>query len=268
MVLEDRVVEADLVLEGERIAAIEPRGSHPAAGDEVIDASGKVVLPGGVDPHVHVWEPGAPELEGFEAASQGAAAGGITTFIEMPLSQPPTVDVESFALKRRLAEASCVVDFALWGGLLPGKLGNVASLREAGAVGFKAFMNKPRIDYYTNLPDGLLLEAMRQVKAAGSLIAVHCENEEILAYNREMLLAASRRDYLSHSDWKPVVAELDAIQRVLLFAGEVGVPVHVVHLSTARGAEMIAQAKARGQAVTVETCPHYLLLDLDDLARL
>ena len=267
LVLATGVVQADLVVEESIIAAISTRSLRAASEDEVIDARGLVVMPGGIDPHVHVWEPGT-DIEGFRAASEGAAAGGITTFFDMPLSDPPTTDLPGFEHKLRLARAGCIVDFGLWGGLVPDKLQEVPALTERGVIGFKAFLNRPRISFFTNIEDGSLLEGMALIRDAGSVIGLHAENDAILRRRKEVLELAGRRDPKSHAEWRPPIAELEGIQRSLLFAREEGVSLHIVHLSLADGAEAIWRAKKMDEDVTVETCPAYLLMDEEDLLRL
>ncbi|MGI6686698.1 MAG: allantoinase AllB [Bacillota bacterium] len=235
--------------------------------DEVLDVPGCLVLPGLIDPHLHLFEPGAEAYrEGFYFGTQAAASGGVTTIIEMPLSFPPVLDQESFNLKLKIAQSKVVVDFALWGGLIPASLKNINELKELGCIGFKAFMTNVE-EFYPITTDYHLIEAMKQVAEFDGLIAVHAENDDIVAYYTKLLKDSGRLDSEVHSDSRPEFAELEAIKRAILFAEHTNCRLHVCHLSTASGAEAIRQAKQRGVRVTTETCHHYLTFDRSELSR-
>lgn len=241
-------------------------GDPPVAARETIDAAGLLVLPGLVDAHVHFSEPGRGHWEGFETGSRAAAAGGITTFVEMPLNaHPPTVDAEALRLKRAAASVS-LVDYALWGGLVDDNLDDLAGLEAGGVAGYKAFMvtatDFPRADRR------ILREGMRRIAGFGSLLAVHAEDEEMTTRLTAELRDAGRRDRPAWSEARPIAAELRAIDDAIELAEETGVRLHVVHVSSAAGIDRISAAKARGVRVTAETCPHYLFFDETDLVRL
>jgi allantoinase len=257
----------DVAVADGRIAAIGPELGGPAR--EEIDARGLHVLPGVVDAHVHFNEPGRTDWEGFATGTAALAAGGATVGVEMPLNAiPPTVDAAAFDAKRRCAERAAVVDFALWGGLVPGRVDAMDELAERGVVGFKAFMSASGVDEFPRADDLTLYEGMRRAAALGRLVAVHAESEAITSGLAARARAAGRsgvRDYLAS---RPAVAEAEAIARAILLAEETGCALHVVHVSTGRGVALVAEARARGVDVSCETCPHYLVLTEADAERL
>ncbi|MGI6686710.1 MAG: allantoinase AllB [Bacillota bacterium] len=234
--------------------------------EKVIDADGCVVLPGLIDPHVHLFSPGSLEFrEDFYCGTQAAAAGGVTTIITMPLDIPPLIDRESFDSKREAAKSQSVVDFAFWGGLIPKNIQNLSDLHELGCVAFKAFMSYGE-DFYPNMPDQFLFEAMKKVASFNGLIGVHAENADIVAHYSKLLKENERVDGEAHSDARPEIAELEAIQRAILFAEYANCRLHICHMSTDKGAETVCSAKKRGVRVTSETCHHYLTLDRSELS--
>jgi allantoinase len=258
---------ADVGIQDGVIAAV---AEHlDAHAPQELDATGLYVLPGAIDVHVHCNEPGRTSWEGFATATSALAAGGATAFCDMPLNaSPPTIDGEAFDRKLAAARASSVVDFALWGGLVPGNLDHLEELAERGVIGFKAFMAPSGLDDFPAADDLTLLEGMKICAQLGLPVAVHAENATITAGLAERAIAANAtgaREYLAS---RPVISELEAIGRALALAGETGCALHVVHVSTGRGVALIAQARAQGVDVTSETCPHYLLLTEDDLERL
>ncbi len=228
---------------------------------EEIDARGLLLLPGAIDAHVHFNEPGRADWEGIDTGSRACAAGGTTTFFDMPLnSTPPVCDAASFAAKRAVAERKSWVDFALWGGLVPGNLDQLEALRDAGAVGLKAFMSDSGIDDFPRADAGTLLAGMEKAASLDLLVAVHAEID-----HPELVRGATVRDYL---DSRPIDMELEAIRLALDIAGETGCALHVVHVSSAEGVGLIHEAAHEGVDVTCETCPHYLVLTDEDAERL
>jgi allantoinase len=251
----------DVAIEDGRVVEVGPELSLPGA--EVVDASGLLVLPGAVDAHVHLNDPGRADWEGWATGTAAAAAGGTTTVIDMPLNaHPPTVDAAAFRAKREAAEAAAVTDFALWGGLVPGNAPRLAELAELGVVGFKAFMAPSGIDDFEAVDDVTLYDGMAEAARLGLPVAVHAENAQLVSR------PPAGRGWRDWGASRPTVAELEAIQRAVLFAEETGCSLHVVHVSTARGVAIVAEARARGVDVTCETCPHYLLFAEEDLERL
>jgi allantoinase len=253
------VERADIAIEGGRIAEV---GSNLREDREEVDASGLHVFPGGIDSHVHFNEPGRTEWETIAHGSAALAAGGYTAFIDMPLNNlPVTTDGLAFGAKLQAATRSSVVDFGLWGGLVPGNLDRLGELVERGVVGFKAFMCPSGIDEFPACNRHVLREGMQRIASLGSILLVHAEDPDHLREPR----GRTARDFVRS---RPPEAELDAIFRAIELSGETGCRLHVVHVSTAQGASLIQQARERGVDVSGETCPHYLLYVEDDLERL
>ncbi|WP_445150148.1 allantoinase AllB [Baekduia sp. Peel2402] len=232
---------------------------------EEVDARELVVLPGAVDAHVHLNDPGRADWEGFATGTTALAAGGTTTAIDMPLNAiPPTLDAASFAAKAEAARGVARVDVALWGGLTPGPLDRLDELAACGVVGFKAFMSASGVEEFEAADDVTLLEGMARAAALGLPVAVHAESDAITSTLAARAVAEGRTAMADYLASRPVVAELEAIARAILFAEETGCALHVVHVSTGRGVALVAAARARGVNVSCETCPHYLVFDADD----
>ena len=264
MVLPTGQRQADIAFENGVISAI---GSHLQTSAETIDATGLVVLPGVVDPHVHFNEPGRADWEGWETGTRGAARGGVTTVLEMPLNaHPPTTTAAAFDAKIAVASNKSLVDFGLWGGLVPENLGDLEALHQRGVVGFKAFMSHSGIDDFHRVPDGLLAIGLKVTARLGALVGVHAESQELL----DRHAAAQGPDRLSWCRSRPPAAEVEAIRRLLVCmrgAGK-GVRAHVVHVSCTEGLDVVDQARSNGVAITAETCPHYLAFDETDFDRI
>lgn len=247
---------AAIGIAGGKIAAL-----TPGAAREEIDATGLLVLPGVIDAHVHFNEPGRADWEGIPTGSRACAAGGTTAFFDMPLnSTPPVTDAESFREKREIAERKSCVDFALWGGLMPGNLDQLEALRDCGVIGLKAFMSDSGIADFPSSDPATLRAGMKRAAALGLIVAVHAEID-----HPELSHGTSIRDYLAS---RPIAIELEAIRLALDLAGETRCALHVVHVSSAAGVRLIAEARAAGADVTCETCPHYLVLNEQDVERL
>ena len=257
---------ADVAIDGETIAEV---GAELPGGRVEIDAAGLLVLPGVVDAHVHLNDPGRAEWEGFPTGTLALAAGGATTAVDMPLNaSPPTLDAASFAAKREAARGRIHVDVALWGGLVPGPLDRLDELAACGVVGFKAFMCASGIEDFPRVDEDTLGAGMRRAAALGLPVAVHAEDEELTA---SLTSAARAGGHTGVSDWlatRPIEAETRAIACAVALAEETGCALHVVHVSSAAGVAVVAGARARGVDVTCETCPHYLLLAEEDVIRL
>jgi len=261
------ILAADLAVVDGRIAAIAPDLAGGAA--EEIDGAGLHIFPGLIDAHVHFNEPGRTDWEGWASGSRALAAGGGTVACDMPLNaHPPTLDGDSFRAKRAAAEAASVVDFALWGGLVPGDLDRLDELAACGVIGFKAFMANSGIDDFPAVDDLTLLDGMARAAALGLPVAVHAENDTITARLAARARAEGRRSVRDFLRSRPAIAEVEAIARAIQFTAETGCALHVVHVSTGRGAALVAEAKARGVDVSCETCPHYLALTEEDAERL
>jgi allantoinase len=263
LVTADGPQEADLAVTDGRIADISPELEGVAR--EEVDASGLHVFPGIIDAHAHFNEPGRTHWEGFATGTRALAAGGMTAYVEMPLNaHPPTCDAECFDLKVAAAKASSFVDFALWGGLVPGNVVHLDELAERGVVGFKAFMSNSGIEDFKTADDLTLLEGMQRAAELGLPVLVHAENDQITSWLARRAVAEGRTTMRDYLDSRPVVAELEAIGRAILFAEETGCSLHVVHVSTGKGVALVATARARGVDVTCETCAHYLVLTQED----
>jgi allantoinase len=235
----------------------------------VLEAEGCYVLPGIIDAHVHFNEPGRTEWEGLASGSAALAAGGGTTFFDMPLnSEPPVIDAARLREKRALAEEKSCVDFALWGGLIPGNLDQLASLRDAGVVGFKAFMSESGIASFPRVNATVLREGMKRAAKLGLPVAVHAEDETLAARFTAAEQAAGRHDAAAWLASRPVEVELEAIRVALELAGETGCSLHIVHVSSPEGVALVEEARDRRVDVTAETCPHYLLLNDQDVAEI
>ena len=257
----------DVAVEDGRIAAIGPELEGPAR--EEIDARGLHLLPGAVDAHVHFNEPGRSDWEGWETGTKSAAAGGTTVIVEMPLNaHPPTTTAAAFDAKLAAAQRFAYVDFALWGGIVPGNLDDLDELAARGVVGFKAFMSASGVDDFERADDLTLYEGMQRAAALGLPVAVHAESEAITSGLTGRAVAEGRtgvRDYLAS---RPIIAELEAIATAITLAEEAGCALHVVHVSSGRGVALVAEARARGVDASCETCPHYLVFDEGDAERL
>ncbi len=233
-----------------------------------LDASGLHVFPGLIDAHVHFNEPGRTHWEGFASGSAALAAGGGTTFFEMPLNaDPPLLTPADFDAKRAAAERSSLTDFALWGGLTPDNLGEMDALAACGVVGFKAFMSNSGIPEFRAVDDFTLYEGLARAADLGLPVAVHAESEALTAGLSAKIQAAGGRSAADYLASRPPVAEWEAVQKALLFAETTGADLHVVHVSTARGVRLVREAAARGVRATCETCPHYLFFSDSDLLR-
>ena len=261
--------ELDLLIRGARpfreigiadgkIAALAP---GPARAE--IDASGLLVLPGVVDAHVHFNEPRGARIgkDGKPGRAGGGRGGGVTTVCDMPLnSTPPVVTVAAFDAKRAAAGARSVCDFALWGGLVPGHLDDLEPLAARGVMGFKAFMSHSGVDDFPTADLATLRSGMECAARLKLPVAVHAE------FDRSAPRAGTGvRDFLAS---RPIESECEAIAAAIDIAGETGCALHVVHVSSARGVELIAQARERCVDVTCETCPHYLLFTGEDMERI
>lgn len=222
----------DISIASGRIAALAAPGT--LAGATVLDASGLVALPGVVDIHVHVNEPGR-DWEGFVHAGRAAAAGGVTTLVDMPLNAtPPTTDADQFHRKAAVAAGRCLVDYAFWGGLVDDNVAQMAALAACGATGFKACMSDSGVDF-PRAHDGVLLAGLREAARLGQVVAVHAESEEITRYLRQRLQAQGRKDWRAHLEHRPPVTELETIGRAIGLAEAAGARLHIVHCFIAAG---------------------------------
>jgi allantoinase len=247
------VALADIAIKDGLITDVGPDLSDDG---EEIDAAGLRVFPGGIDSHVHFNEPGKTEWEDIAHGSAALVEGGYTCFVDMPLnSLPVTTTVAAFDSKLAAMRRSAKVDFGLWGGLIPGNLNQLAPLVERGVMGFKAFMCPSGLDEFPACDLPTLREGMKRIAELDSILLVHAEDPALLREPK----GPTAGDFIAS---RPPEAELSAIETCVALSGETGCRVHVVHVSTAAGADLL-----RG-AVSGETCPHYLLYTDEDLRRL
>jgi allantoinase len=276
---------ADLVLVSRRV--VTPEGERPGAvvvrdgavsdvaevaaapsAANVTDVGDLAVLPGCVDAHVHVNEPGRTHWEGFATATRAAAVGGVTTLVDMPLnSLPPTTSPDALATKRAAAEGQVHVDVAFWGGVVPGSEDHLAALHDAGVLGFKAFLCDSGVPEYGDFAPAALGDLAARVAALDATLIVHAEDPDTVAAATARV-AAGRTDPRRYATWleaRPPEAEERAIAAVVEAARHAGARIHVLHLSAASGADLVAAARADGVPVTAETCPHYLTLAAEEV---
>jgi allantoinase len=245
-----------------RIVAIEPLDSALTATLEVVLGEDEVLMPGLVDTHVHINEPGRTEWEGFETATRAAAAGGVTTVIDMPLNSiPPTTTVEALEIKRKAAAGAVYVDTGFWGGAVPDNLDQLRRLHDAGVFGFKCFLLHSGVDEFPHLNTAQLELALEQMHDFGALMIVHAENSQ--AIDRAPSAEGDRyRRFLAS---RPRGAENVAIAEVIEAARYTRARVHILHLSSSDALPMLASARREGVLVTVETCPHYLSFSAESI---
>ncbi len=250
-----------VVVSDGRIVAIEAYDAEVEAPDEIVLADDEVLLPGLVDTHVHVNEPGRTAWEGFASATRAAAAGGVTTIIDMPLnSVPPTTTLEALRTKQDVARDQIVVDVGFWGGAVPGNLADLAELHEAGVFGFKCFLIHSGVDEFAHLDSDGFAEAMDEVARLGALMLVHAEHADQVDDSR-----AAGPSYAGFLASRPPAAEQSAVAEVVAQAERTGARTHLLHLSSADAVPALRRARAGGADLTVETCPHYLVLEAGDV---
>lgn len=249
------------VRDGRIAAVLDLDPSHPArsvpARETIRLADGEVLLPGLVDTHVHINEPGRTEWEGFDTGTRAAAAGGVTTVIDMPLNSiPATTTVDALALKREHASTRAHVDVGFWGGAVPGNVGEMEGLHAAGVFGFKCFMVDSGVPEFPPLDPAGLAEAVAEAARIGALFIAHAEDAQLIA----AAPAPGGPSYANYLRSRPAEAEERAIERLIGEARATGARVHVVHLTTATALAQLRAARAAGVDVSVETCPHYLAI--------
>lgn len=265
VVLPDGVVPAAIHVTDGRIDRIGDWVDVQGAA-EVDDHGDLVVMPGLVDAHVHVNEPGRTEWEGFETATRAAAAGGVTTIVDMPLNSiPPTTTLAGFEEKLAAANGKCTVDVAFWGGVVPGNTAELAPLIERGVRGFKCFLIHSGVDEFPHVTESDLREAMPEIARLGSVLLVHAE------VSGPIDAVAAEVDGMDHAAYetflrsRPPAAEVEAIELMVRLCRETGCSVHIVHHSAAEALPVLRAAKAEGLPITAETCPHYLTFAAEDI---
>lgn len=277
--------EVELVIRGRRVVtenAVGPASVHVRRGyissisifedvpngcDLIEAGENSLVMPGLVDTHVHVNEPGRSDWEGFATATRAAAAGGVTTIVDMPLNSiPATTTLDGLKAKLDAAHGQCSVDVAFWGGVVPGNTNELAKLWEAGVVGFKCFLIHSGVDEFPNVTEEDLRKAMPELARLGATLIVHAELPgPIDAACCQSESSESATSYDAFLRTRPRAAENEAVELMIRLSRETGCPVHIVHHSSADALPMLRAAKAFGGAITAETCPHYLHFAAEDI---
>ncbi len=248
-----------------RIAKVAAFDELPG-GWRVHEAGDAVVMPGLVDTHVHVNEPGRTEWEGFTTATRAAAAGGVTTLIDMPLNSiPPTTTLAGFQTKLAAASGQLFVDVGFWGGLVQGNVAELAGLHESGVFGFKCFLVPSGVDEFPYVAERDLRAGLREIAALGTLLLVHAELPGPIEAAAAGLHAAPAARYSTWLHSRPRAAEDEAITLLVTLARELRARVHVVHLSSSDAVPLLRQARKEDVPITVETCPHYLCLSAEEI---
>ena len=256
--------------DGERAAAVHTDGGVVTAVTAFDDvpagavtlADDEVLLPGLVDSHVHVNEPGRTEWEGFASATRAAAAGGITTIVDMPLnSVPATTTLEALRVKREVAAGQVAVDVAFWGGAVPGNVDQLRAMHEAGVVGFKCFLLDSGVPEFPPLDDAGLRAALAELATVDGLLVAHAEDEQVIA----AAPGPAGASYAAFLASRPPAAEETAIGRLVAATRDTGARSHVVHLADGDALPLLRAARASGVRITVETCPHYLTFAAEDV---
>jgi len=267
VVTEQEVFHGGVVIEGEKIAEV-VHGASEIGAAETLDLQGKALLPGLVDAHVHFNEPGREQWEGYCTGTKAAAAGGVTSVLEMPLnSTPPTTNRAMLEHKRQVVAEQCVVDYGQWGGLVDNNLDDLEALDQDGVIGYKAFASASGVDF-ERLNDDLIYAGLDKMRQFGNLIGLHAENEWVCGYLSRKLQAEGRTERAAWYESRPPFAELETVQRAAYWAKVTGGNLHVVHVSIPEGVRHIAQMQAQGVHVSAETCPHYLFFDHQDYERI
>ena len=259
------IVAGAVLVEDGRILDVVPPAQVPA-GISATDFGEAAILPGLVDSHVHINEPGRTEWEGFRTATRAAAAGGCTMLVDMPLNcYPPTTTVAALEAKRQAAKGQCQVDWMAWGGVVSDNQTHIEDLAAAGVPGFKCFLVHPGIDGFTMVNDRELRAALPHVARTGLPLLVHAELPRPIAEATERLTGADWSKYATYLQSRPDEAEISAIRLMLALCREFQFRLHIVHLATTRALEVLRAAKAEGLPVSVETCPHYLHFSAEEI---
>lgn len=267
VVFPDRVERADIGVSEGKIVEIAPEITGSAK--EEVDASGKHVFPAATDGHVHFNDPGRTEWETAKTGSWAVAASGASAYFDMPLnSSPCTLDKENFEKKLAIAKRDAVVDFGLWGGLCPKNLDKLEELAECGVVGFKAFACYSGIEEFPGIDDYTAYKGMQMLKELNLPLMVHCENDAITGTVTRLKKEQNKMGVRDYFEAHAPITEIESVSRMISFAEETGCKLIIAHISTAKGVELVTEARKRGVDVSCETIGHYLIMTDDDVERL
>jgi allantoinase len=259
VVLRDGVYKVDIGIKDEKISCIAENITDDAK--EVIDATGQYVMPGMIDTHVHISEPGRTEWEGFETGSKSLAAGGTTSYVEMPLNAlPATTNKAALDLKLEAAVDQNYVDYAFYGGLVPGNVDKLKEMSDAGVLAFKCFLSDITSDIpddFVNVDDFTLYKGMQKLAELDQILCIHAENASVPSGLAKEFAREGKNSGVEYAESRPIFTEVEAVQRAILFAKETGCKLHLVHISTSEAIQTILKAREEGVDVTVESCPHY-----------
>ncbi len=256
--------KANIYVQGGKIVAIADPFVDLGDASRVVDAQGLFVIPGLVDPHVHMMDPGYPEREDFISGTRAAAFGGVTTVIEHHRTVPPVYSVKELEEKITRLNSRSVVDFCLMGGGTPDNVANIEGMWQKGVVSFKMFTcslhQQPAMNAHS------LWEMLSEVERIGAMVLIHCEDDSLTTLGEKLLQEKKRFDYLSHFEWRSVLAEEVAVDMVIDVAKATGAKVVIAHVSSPHLLEKIKKAREEGYPIYAESCPHYLNLSTEDLA--
>lgn len=268
IVTAESVSQGDIAITDGKVQEVSEGRMTGAEAKKEIDATGLHVFPGLIDTHVHFNEPGRTDWEGLETGTRSLAAGGVTSFFDMPLnSAPPTVNRQNLELKKSRADKKAIVNPYYWGGLVPENLADLSDLFEDGVIGFKAFMSPSGIADFNNIGDEVIFKGMNKIASLGGILAVHAESTVICEQLAEEKIKEGKTSARDYVESRPIISEIEAVRRIISYAEATGCKLHIVHVSSRKVVEIIEEAKARGVDVTVETCPHYLSLTVEDLEK-
>lgn len=260
LVLHSGIIEADILIVDDRIKAI----GKDLKGGSVFNANGMLIFPGVIDEHVHMREPGLTYKDDFNNGTKAAAAGGVTTVLEMPNTKPPVDSAERLMEKAQLLTPKAHVDFGLYGVIHNANAQKFEEMVEAGAIGFKIFLG-PTTGNIPSPDDGTLFDVLKKSAKMNVVLAFHAENGDLVRYFIERF--RHRKDPAVHTDSRPSVCEEESIRKLMLFSRETGGRVHIVHMSAKEGVRILREARSRGINMTGETNPHYLLLTRKDYEK-
>jgi len=257
----DNLKPATVVVENGKVVEVLDGLVDVEGADHVVDAGEDILMPGLVDSHVHINEPGRTDWEGFSTATRAAAAGGVTTVVDMPLnSLPPTTTVENMMVKVNAAKGQCWVDVGFWGGVIPGNSASLKAMVGLGVPGFKCFLIHSGVDEFPAVNKEQALEALEQLKNTGATLLFHAECEVDGTDD-----SGDPAEYNTFLESRPPAMEISAIQLVIDICRSSKVPCHIVHLSAAEALPLIKAARAEGLPLSVETCHHYLNLTAEEI---